>query len=424
MTHYDYDVLDMHPGRRLAGAPADDDEFHDYVEATVDPGNTLFVVALLISLASLLGLPLFVRIGKCLTRPPRGRGVEKGEEEEEEKTEDLSCLQRCHRMSYSAVLFVLDHLVLWRRRDAHRGGNSSDAREEMVRRGMAEEAQQSVYIHQNEALADGDHAAGSVVEMTLDPSQLSGFQSSDDDKVQPAATSPGKEEGDRRLAAYDPENATRGRLGFLPRTLQFLWTVVRYDKETARILRLAVPFTVSAIVATVCELISLAVVGNYLGTDAMVAYAMVEVITGISSSLAGGWVDAISSLGSQAYGAAKYEVLGQYVQTSCIAYVLGEIPFAFIWGMTISDILRLMGFEEPVAVLAQDFVYIAVAIDIVGGIDGESARGEMGTAKLHPLECAAFHQNRTTPSFVHSSLTIHSFMPSSNWTLKCRRGRS
>ena len=48
----------------------------------------------------------------------------------------------------------------------------------------------------------------------------------------------------------------------------------------------------------------------------MIAFAMVKVIVGISASFMGGWVEAISSLGSMAYGAGNCELVGQYVQVS------------------------------------------------------------------------------------------------------------
>ncbi len=49
---------------------------------------------------------------------------------------------------------------------------------------------------------------------------------------------------------------------------------MRYDYETMRIMQLAVPFTCSALMETVGDLVILALVAQYLGTDAMIAYTM------------------------------------------------------------------------------------------------------------------------------------------------------
>jgi len=89
---------------------------------------------------------------------------------------------------------------------------------------------------------------------------------------------------------------------------------------------------------------------------------------GVSSEFMGGWVEAISSLGSMAFGAGNYELVGQYVQISMIGYTLCQIPMGLIFGATIDKIILLMGFSQEIADLAKEFVWVAVAIDIMDGI--------------------------------------------------------
>lgn len=98
---------------------------------------------------------------------------------------------------------------------------------------------------------------------------------------------------------------------------------------------------------------------------------MVDLITGISSSFNGGWIEAVSSLGSMAYGARRYDLIGQYAQAAAFGYVLCEIPFCILWGCSMRKIILLMGFDEEVADLAQDFVWIAVEMNILEGIHGQ-----------------------------------------------------
>jgi len=244
-----------------------------------------------------------------------------------------------------------------------------------VERGITREAQQSMYVHRREALVDAD-LAGSVVEMVDRASPDDAGSEAQQPLTARTTTSSEDEKRNDQLELRDPQGAISPPppvcslgYGYLDKKLRFMWTIAKYDNETSRIMRLAVPFTISAMVDTVTELITMAIISNYIGTDSMVVYAMVDVIVGISSSFVGGWIEAISSLGSMAYGAENYELLGQYVQTSCIGYLLGEIPFAFIWGMTIGKIMLLMGFSEDVAVLSQDFVFIRVAINMVMGVN-------------------------------------------------------
>ena len=53
-----------------------------------------------------------------------------------------------------------------------------------------------------------------------------------------------------------------------------------------------------------------------------------DMVVGITSEFMRGWVETISSLGSMAYGARNYDLVGQYVQTTMMCYVLCQIPMA------------------------------------------------------------------------------------------------
>lgn len=388
--------------RHLSLLDEDDDaDFGNYIEATTDPGNTLFFIALFISILSLLCLPLLVKIhGKCLAKKPHEGVTNSNSDSEEHHGENISALalyssgvhpsqtdasnlsfiQRCRRMTYSALLFVLDNVVRWRKRGAHAGENMS-GRREAVSRGVAREAQMSMYIHRQAAQtdADDDHIdidLGGSIEIVHSPTQNYDNQmqipmSQDYEKKSEYEDVNDYENKNDQLETYDQENSITPprRVGFLHKTLLFLWTIVKYDNETKRLLRLAIPFTFSAVADTTADLVILAIISQYIGTDSMIAYAMTDVIVGISASFMGGWVEAISSLGSMAYGAGNFELAGQYVQNACIGYVLCEIPMAFVWGFSIGHIMLLMGFDESIAELSQSFVWVKVAINMMEGLN-------------------------------------------------------
>lgn len=98
---------------------------------------------------------------------------------------------------------------------------------------------------------------------------------------------------------------------------------------------------------------------------------MVDILCGISSEFMGGWVEAISSLGSMAFGARNYELVGLYVQTSCIGYIICEIPALFIWGATIGPILTWMELPVGAVELAEAYVWVHVPINMMKGINGK-----------------------------------------------------
>lgn len=112
---------------------------------------------------------------------------------------------------------------------------------------------------------------------------------------------------------------------------------------------------------------------------------MVHLITEISSSFNGGWIEAVSSLGSMAYGAGHYDLVGQYAQVGVLGYVLCELPFCFLWGFSMKNIVLLMGFGDDVAEYAQDYVWLAVAMNILGGIHGELTRAALRTTEDNDL---------------------------------------
>jgi len=152
-------------------------------------------------------------------------------------------------------------------------------------------------------------------------------------------------------------------------SIHVLLDILKFDDDSRRILRLAVPFAASAIVYSLSDLAIMAIISRNLGTDAVVAYVMVGVVLGVSSSLTGGCVEAISSLGSMAYGAGNPELVGRYVRAAALGYALCELPFALVWASTIGRIVVLLGFDETAAVMAEDYVWIAIASNILGGFD-------------------------------------------------------
>jgi hypothetical protein len=374
--------MDMLAHRKLS-TPVDGDDdqfFFDYVPTTVDPGQTLFVIASFICIGSFVCLPLLVKLGTCITSgKDRDEAVNDSEEDEvedgdevgglEEQTggalrpsqtgADVSFIRRC--LDNTGVIYS----TMSGNREAHHGENVG-RRREAVSLGIEREAQESIRRRQLVPPVTISQV-GSSLEVA--PSRHL------DNTCQLEAS--GKAKGNNRIAVHLPENSMSSDStplcspGYLRNKIRFLGSIAKYDHETKRIFRLAIPFTVSAIICTVSELVALVIISQKLGTDSVIACIMVDVLVGISSAFMGGWIEAISSVGSMAYGAENYELVGQYVQTACISYVLCEIPFAFIWGATIGDVILLMGFSESVAALAEEYVYLQIAMNMIDGVAGE-----------------------------------------------------
>ena len=287
--------MDALANRHLNTIDAVDESFYDYVATTTDPGSSLFLIALLICIISIVALPLCV---SCLRRIRKSRG---------KRTSDTS------------------------RVDDRIG----DIEITLCTNAEVNETQTMTTAISFEELGIDDDEEHSTTTMLLACSV-----------------------GDPRLGK-----------GFLRTCFLSFWPIAKFDNEMKRILRLAIPFSLSAIAHNASELVVLAIISHSLGTDDMVAYAMVGSIISVSSSFMGGWVEAISSLGSMAYGARNYKLTGHYLQISCVAYTLCEIPMACVWFLYMGKILLLMGFDESVAIIGKNYVWVGVLITMMSKLN-------------------------------------------------------
>lgn len=285
---------DVPTHRRLNKIDANTDEtFEDYVASTIDPGNILFIIALVICASSILGLLLLSRISN------------KQLDGWIEKIQNTWC---------GSPLGIFLACCL------------------------------------NKEVNVLDNRTGHLDEI-LNPTKNENYN----DPI-PQATI------EQSTIVDDGENIQNN-------TLLFFWTIAKYDNETHRILRLVIPFTCSAIVRTTSDLIILAIISHSLGTDSMVAYCMATGIIGITSSFMSGWIEAVNSVGSMAYGAKNYILTGKYVQIACLLYIVCELPMAVVWYYSIEKILLLIGFDETIAAMAQTYVLVTLFTNIIIGLN-------------------------------------------------------
>jgi len=365
----DADAMDELVSRRLNAH--DQVSYDNYIQTTIDPGNKLFIIALFISVCSIVCVPLVAKLGKCIIKRKQqgwdnsGRSGDDGCEGHQvdedsalaastdghqpsqtdatEAKSSLSFVERCRKAIDSAVRYLQDN------------PETPVGRRAKISRTMAKEARASMYFHQMEARVNVWDNNQKEVEIVLTPPP------DESEKVNEPHNGPTKE-------SSCPPMQVNNSVGFRNESLFYLWTIVRYDRETKRILRLAIPFTFSAIADNASELIILAIISHTLGTDAMVAYAMTDGLVGITSAFMGGWHEAVTSLASMAYGARNYELTGKYVQVSCILYITCEIPVAFVWAITMRHLVLLMGFEQSVANFAQGYIVVRLLSNMVLGL--------------------------------------------------------
>jgi hypothetical protein len=139
-----------------------------------------------------------------------------------------------------------------------------------------------------------------------------------------------------------------------------LVNLAEWDYEYRRIVKLCVPYTITAALDGVVEALVTALVANYLGSEAVAAYTLVQLFVGLASDFLGGIIATEGTLCSHAIGARNCKLAGQYVQVAVLLFTILWIPFMIIWIVFMDDIILLFGFDNAAAKIGQDYAIVLV----------------------------------------------------------------
>jgi Na+-driven multidrug efflux pump len=135
------------------------------------------------------------------------------------------------------------------------------------------------------------------------------------------------------------------------------------DVETKRILNIALPFTLSEFILSMCEVVHLAFISRYLGTPAVAALTAVDIFLGTTSEFLGGIIDSQLSITSHALGVGNNYLAGQYVQQAQILFTLFYIPTYVFWWHYVYPATLWLGMSEKVAIMAQSYARVQMIND-------------------------------------------------------------
>jgi len=133
--------------------------------------------------------------------------------------------------------------------------------------------------------------------------------------------------------------------------------VLKFDKETRSLLKLAVPFTISSLASTVFSTLCFIIVSHNVLTLEITAYAIVCVLVGLTDGILYGPISACTTLCAHAVGAGNVKLAGTYLQLAVLMYVGGSaLVFAFWWFYMYEAILWLEWGDEETALIGQTFI--------------------------------------------------------------------
>jgi len=166
----------------------------------------------------------------------------------------------------------------------------------------------------------------------------------------------------RSLDQVIPSNTHR-----ISKVWQDFREIAQYDRETRNILKLALPYTIKSLFESSLEIVTFALIGNFLGVNELSAFAVVELLLYISDVVTDGIVDATLNVVTYCVGNGNNHLAGQYVQIATIVCIFMTLPTAIFGSFYVFDIILWFGFEEPVAITAQSYTHISIYSLIISG---------------------------------------------------------
>ena len=108
--------------------------------------------------------------------------------------------------------------------------------------------------------------------------------------------------------------------------------IIKYDRETNRLMVLrGGPFTVTALSKAFYDAVTLAIVSQNLGVDALSAFVIVNLCIGITDQFVKGVADSLTTVCSHAIGAENCSLAGQYAQIAMVLYILCSVTIVACW---------------------------------------------------------------------------------------------
>jgi len=143
--------------------------------------------------------------------------------------------------------------------------------------------------------------------------------------------------------------------------------LAEYDNESKRLIKLAVPMTISEVLDKVFDNVQLALIARNISTDAVAAFAISGLFIELTDTFIKGIPDAENTVCSHAIGCRNFFLAGQYVQIAAVLYVAFSIPLLGVWYYVMDDAILWLGLNQRIAKMGADYTRIAI---IPVGLEG------------------------------------------------------
>jgi hypothetical protein len=218
------------------------------------------------------------------------------------------------------------------------------------------------------SVQESGHGAPSSIMSKLDDHVITPGDAADaDDPGHYNLPKPGME-GDEELDLCSGKHAW-WKPAMLAAGFDRIVAISEWDYEMKRIVKLSIPYTLKALLLGINQTITVAIISQFVGTEAVVAFVLVELLLGMSFQFFGGIVSTEATLCSQAVGARNYKLAGQYVQICAIIFSVCSIPNTLVWFVVVDDVLMLFGFNDNVARIGHAYAVVLLFRQWLSGVN-------------------------------------------------------
>lgn len=177
---------------------------------------------------------------------------------------------------------------------------------------------------------------------------------------------------DKEASTEKQSSSTSKATKQVRRAIKSFWRKIRrvaiYDNETKRIFKLAIPYTLTGLASCVSYILTVAVIGNLLGTEALSAYLTVSFAASLSTTWLTGLLSSLTTLCSQAIGVGNGNLAGQYVQIAVVISQILYLPQLFFWMYFIKDLIIWFGFNDQTAEIGYRYAIVLFPHTFMGYI--------------------------------------------------------
>jgi Na+-driven multidrug efflux pump len=352
--------------RRLVDNTGGEEGFTDYVNDSMDPGNSIFIATVIFSCLLIALLPCIVAVGQRFVKHEDFPGETESAREQRPKDSASDLRERKDESSDDESIS-----------DRGANGGEDDGDSSTSSRGGAESVASALI---NVLLATSPHG-GPIKrrnQMHILHREMEIEHEEDEDKQSVASHSvlgplshdevSIRDAVDARHAVH--QDAIDLMIGDAQEGswIDRLMVIAEWDYETRRILKLGLPFVMQALLIGTMETVRVALIGKLISTKALSAYVIVNMLVGMSNAFLKGFQDACTTLCSQAVGVGNKTLAGQYIQIATLLYIFCYIPIFLLWTFTTGSIFAWLGFDAETTKIGEEFTLLYMFSSFLRGM--------------------------------------------------------